>query len=85
MAATALDAIMRRQHPEDVDNAKRQHDAEAEEELQKFEAARDAGQEPLGPLPKKRKFVPPPKRDILAGGGSLAAVGRELIVGLDHR
>ena len=77
VAAMALEGVMRRQHPADIEAARRQHDAEAQVEAAEHEAAQDAAHE-MPPL-KKRKFTPPAKREILAGGGSLAAVGREAV------
>lgn len=77
LASSTLDLLMRRQHPVDVAKAK----AEFEDAKADFEAAQDAagvdGADNHGDL-KKPKLVLPPPRQVLAGGGSLAAMGELL-------
>ena len=77
VAAAALDALMRRQHPFDVEAAKAAFDAAVAADQA---AAAAAGAEEELPKAKKRKFEPPAQRQILAGGGSLAAMGPDLSV-----
>lgn len=73
VAAAALDLLMRRQHPLDIEAAEAAEKEAVAAEKSEAEAAAEAGEE-AAPL-KKRKFSLPPQRQILAGGGSLAAVG----------
>ena len=82
VAALALGAMMRRQHPVDVAAAQAAHDAAEAAEQEDAAAAADGAEHP--PAAKKRKFVCPPQRQILAGGGSLAAVGTCLISSVCH-
>ena len=84
VAAAALDALMRRQHPFDVEAAKAAFDAavaafDAAVAADQAAAAAAGAEEDL-PKAKKRKFEPPARRQILAGGGSLAAMGPDLSV-----
>ena len=77
VAALALGAMMRRQHPVDIAAAQAAHDAVEAAAQGDAAAEADAGEQ--APAAKKRKFVSPPQRQILAGGGSLAAVGMFLV------
>ena len=77
VAAAALDLLMRRQHPLDIEAAEAAEKEAVAAEKADAEAAAEAGEE-AAPL-KKRKFMVPAQRQILAGGGSLAAVGARLV------
>ena len=69
VAAATLDLLMAKQHPADIAAAKEKAAAEA------AAAAEGSGEEDEAAPAKKRKLELPPQRLILAGGGSLAAMG----------
>ena len=79
VAAAALETMMRRQHPHDIAAAQKEYEAlmAADAAAAAGDAAQDDGENGTfsSPPAKRPKFAQPARRQILAGGGSLAAMG----------